>query len=87
MTKESKKTKKEQSPTAEGSSCKEMMAKMMGQSGKGVNCENIISQIMNEDDIPEDWQQQMSKVTGSMSSCCGTPAETQKRVKDYEYHI
>ena len=78
MTKESKKTKKEQSPAAEGSSCMETMAKMMGQSDDEVNCESIISQIMSEDDIPEDWQQQMSKMTGSMNSCCGTPAETKK---------
>jgi len=78
MTKESKKTKKEQSPAAEGSSCKEMMAKMMGQSGEDVSCESIISQIMKEDDISEDWQQKMSKMTGSTSSCCGAPAETKK---------
>ena len=78
MTKESKKTKKEQSPASERSSCMETMAKMMGQSGDEVTCESIISQIMSEDDIPEDWQQQMSKMTGSMSSCCGTPAETKK---------
>ena len=78
MTKESKKTKKEQSPAADGSSCMEMMAKMMGQSREGVSCESIISQIMSEDDIPVDWQQQMSKMTGSMSFCCGTPAETKK---------
>ncbi len=77
MKKESKKTK-EEAPATEGSSCKEMMAKMMGQSGEGVSCESIISQIMKEDDIPEDWQQQMSKMTGSMSSCCGAPAETKK---------
>lgn len=78
MMKETKKTKKDRSPAAEGSSCKEMMAKMMGQTGEGVSCESIISQIMDEDDIPEDWQQKMSKMTGSISSCCGTPAETQK---------
>ena len=78
MTKESRKTKKEQSPPAEGSSCLETMAKMMGQSGEGVSCESIISQIMSEDDIPEDWQHQMSKMAGSMSSCCGSPAETKK---------
>jgi hypothetical protein len=78
MTKESKKMKTEQSPAAEGSSCMDMMAKMMGQSGEGVSCESIISQIMSEDDIPEDWQQEMSKMTGSMSSCCGSPAETTK---------
>ena len=78
MTTESKKTKKEQSPAEEGSSCMEMMAKMMGQAGEGVSCESIISQIMNEDEIPEDWLQGMSKMTGSMSSCCGTPAETKK---------
>ena len=78
MTKESRRKKKEQSPPAEGSSCMEMMAQMMGQSGEGVSCESIISQIMSEDDIPEDWQQQMSKMTGSMNSCCGSPAETKK---------
>ncbi len=78
MTKDSKKTKQEQSPPAEGSSCMEMMAQMMGQPGEGVSCESIISQIMSKDEIPEDWQQQMSKMTGSMSSCCGSPAETKK---------
>lgn len=78
MTKESKKTKKEQSPAMEGSSCMEMMAKMMGQSGESMSCVSIMSQIMSEDEFPEDWQQQMSKMTGSMSSCCGSPAETKK---------
>ena len=78
MTKDTKKTQEKQSKTQGSSSCMDMMAKMMGKSVEGVSCENIISQIMNEDEILEDWLQETSKMAGSMRSCCGTPAETKK---------
>jgi hypothetical protein len=75
-----KKEKNKGAPSTpfEGSSCMDIMAKMMDQSGEGVSCESIISKFMNEDEIPSNWLQQIAKMGASMSSCCGTPTETEK---------
>ena len=78
MTDERDKTQEQQQKKDENSSCMDMMAKMMGQSGEGVSCESIISQVMNEDEIPEDWLQKMSTMEESVSSCCGAPAEIKR---------
>ena len=72
------KNQEKQSRPSEMSSCMETMSKMMGQSGEDVNCESIIAQFMGEDEIPDDWLQQMSRMTGSAGSCCGATAETRK---------
>lgn len=78
MTRDTKNSQGKQSKTRETSSCMDMMAKMMGQPEEGASCVSIISQLMSEDDIPEEWLQKMSGMAGSMSSCCRTPAEAKK---------
>jgi hypothetical protein len=78
MSDKKEKTQETKSTPVEGSSCMDMMSKMMGQSGEDVSCGSIISKFMNEDEIPSDWLQEMAKMGGSMSSCCGAPAETKK---------
>ena len=77
MTKEPKdKTEEKKSNASESSLCMYMMANMMGQSGEGVSCNTIINQFLSTEDIPEDWLKEMSKMGGSMGSCCGSkPAD------------
>jgi hypothetical protein len=72
MSERTNETQRDQSTTDFGTSCMEMMGKMMGGFEEGFNCESIISQVWNSDEIPAEWEERMSQ----MSSCCGSQEDS-----------
>ncbi len=55
------------------SSCEEMMEKMMSQGWEGCDCGEVMSQVMEHGEIPEEWLGMMSWM---METCCGEASET-----------
>jgi hypothetical protein len=68
MSERTNETQRDQSTTDFGTSCMEMMGKVMRGSGEGFDCGSIISQFAEADEIPSEWLEMMSQ----MSSCCGS---------------
>jgi hypothetical protein len=63
MSERTNETQRDQSTTDFGTSCMEMMGKMMG---------GFDSQVWNSDEIPAEWEERMSQ----MSSCCGSQEDS-----------
>ena len=59
-------------------SCMAMMEKMTGEHWVGCNCEEMMSQITNQEGIPEEWQTVMSQM---MEFHCKPQEESDRAVK------
>jgi hypothetical protein len=61
VTAEGKKTQEDQG-TFDMASCMAMMEKMTGGHWEGCDCDKMMSQITDQEDIPEEWQSVMSQM-------------------------
>jgi len=75
MSDKQKKTQENPQNTSAGSSCMEMMQKMMGQQEGASPCVDMMSQFFDPEEIDSDAFVKM--MPQMMGSCCGSTAETE----------